>query len=270
MKPINANTKIAHLLKAHPDALEAIISIDQKFDTLRNPLLRKELAGRTSIAMASEMAGCQIADFYSKLKPMGFEIETDTKKPVVEEKKGLPVFLTTLTKNQIIDFDVRELLASGNDPLNLILDKIKSVQAGEALKVINTFEPVPLIKMLEKQGFDVYANVISNELIETYFYKKSDKTTIEVKPKEGVDSGWDGVMKRFTDKLVTVDVRKLEMPQPMLTILSELDKLPPDVALYVYHKRIPVFLLPELSDRKFDYRIKEISEGEVRLLIFKS
>ena len=55
----------------------------------------------------------------------------------------------------------------------------------------------------------------------------------------------------------------------MLTILEELDKLPADKALYVYHKRIPVFLLPELADRKFGYRIKEIDDGEVRLLIFK-
>ena len=56
----------------------------------------------------------------------------------------------------------------------------------------------------------------------------------------------------------------------MLTILEALEKLPSDHALYVYHKRIPVFLLPELAEKKFDYRIKEISDGEVHLLIFKS
>jgi len=39
--------------------------------------------------------------------------------------------------------------------------------------------------------------------------------------------------------------------------------------LFVYHKRIPVFLLPELRERNFDYRIKEIAPNEVRLLIFK-
>ena len=60
MKPINANTKISYLIKAHPDALEAIISMDPKFQKLRNPLLRKVLAGRASIAMASKIAGCQI------------------------------------------------------------------------------------------------------------------------------------------------------------------------------------------------------------------
>lgn len=269
MKPINANTKISYLIKAHPDALEAIISMDPKFQKLRNPLLRKVLAGRASIAMASKIAGCQISDFFNKLKPLGFEIDAATL-PVMEEHKELPAFISTLTKNQIIDFDVRQELAAGKDPLNLILDKIKTVHAGEALKIINTFEPVPLIMMLKKQGFEVYADVISNDLVETYFYKKSDKITIDVKPKEDAGSGWDEILKRFTDKLITADVRELEMPQPMLTILGELDNLPADKALYVYHKRIPVFLLPELADRKFDYRIKEISEGEVHLLIFKN
>lgn len=55
----------------------------------------------------------------------------------------------------------------------------------------------------------------------------------------------------------------------MMTILEALDVLADDQALYVYHKRIPVFLLPELQERKFDYRIKKIGDGEVYLLIFK-
>jgi hypothetical protein len=67
-----------------------------------------------------------------------------------------------------------------------------------------------------------------------------------------------------------VDVRHLEMPQPMITILDNLDHLPNETALYVYHKRIPVFLLPELAQRGFEYRIKEIQDGEVHLLIFRN
>ncbi|WP_445955733.1 DUF2249 domain-containing protein [Yeosuana sp.] len=269
MKPINANTKIARILKEHPDALEAIISINPKFEKLRNPLLRKVLARRTSLAMASKMAGCSVNDFFVKLEPLGFKIDTETL-PGEEKPKELPAFITTLKKEQIIDFDVRDILTSGKDPLNLILDKIKTVQSGQALKIINTFEPVPLIKMLEKQGFDTFTDTISDDLIETYFYKQTDKEAVSVEPEANVNKGWEEVMNRFSNKLVSVDVRELEMPQPMLTILSELDKLPVDHALYVHHKRIPVFLLPELSDKKFDYRIKEISDGNVLLLIFKN
>jgi len=55
-----------------------------------------------------------------------------------------------------------------------------------------------------------------------------------------------------------------------MTILEALETLPADTALYVHHKRIPVFLLTELKERNFDYRIKEVSEGEVYLLIFKN
>jgi hypothetical protein len=54
----------------------------------------------------------------------------------------------------------------------------------------------------------------------------------------------------------------------MHVILEELDKLSAGAALFVYHKRIPVFLLPELKERKFDYRIKEISGTEVHMLIY--
>jgi len=268
MKPINTNTKIASIVKEHPDALEAIISISSKFEKFRNPLFGKVLLRRTSIAMASKMAGCSVNDFFNKLKPLGFEIDEATL-PIEEKIKELPAFITILKKEQIIDFDVRDLLASGKDPLTLILDKIKTVQSGQVLKIINTFEPVPLIKMLENQGFIVYTDAISDDLIETYFYKQIDTNTISVEPEAKASKGWDEVMNRFTDKLVTVDVRELEMPQPMLTILSELDKLPADKALHVYHKRIPVFLLPELADKNFEYRINEISDGNVHLLIYK-
>jgi uncharacterized protein (DUF2249 family) len=249
MKPINGDSKIAHIIKAHPDALEAIISLHSKFEKYRNPLLRKVLLGRTSLAMASKMAGCDVNEFFKKLKPLGFEIDGTTL-PEDEKTKELPAFITTLKKEQIIDFDVRELLASGHDPLTLILDKIKTIQAGQALKIINTFEPVPLIKMLEKQGFTVYSDVIGEDLVETYFYKQTETNDIPVKPDASASNGWDDVMNKFKDQLVTVDVRELEIPQPMLTILTELDKLPADKALHVHHKRIPVFLLPELADKK--------------------
>lgn len=80
---------------------------------------------------------------------------------------------------------------------------------------------------------------------------------------------FEEVLKLYRGKMVTVDVREMEMPQPMMTILEALENLPEDTALFVYHKRIPVFLLPELADRNFDYRAHEISEGNVELLIFR-
>lgn len=265
---INSNTKIAPILKQNADALEAIISISPKFQKLRNPLLRKVMAGRTTLATASKFGGCSIDDLFKKLEPLGFEIDRETK-VVEEEKKPVPAFILSISKERIIELDVRPVIASGSDPLNTIMQKVKTIQPGQVLKIINTFEPTPLILMLEKKGFETYVDTINDSLIETYFHKVAETNSIEPETNQPVND-WDNVLKRFSDKVQKIDVRRLEMPQPMLTILDHLDRLSDGNALYVYHKRIPVFLLPELAQRGFEYRIKEIQDGEVHLLIFKS
>lgn len=265
---INANTKIAPILKYNSLALDAIISVSPKFEKLRNPLLRKVMAGRTSLATASRHGGCSLDDLFDKLEPLGFEIDRQTK-ATEEEKKPVPAFIMSLSREQLTELDVRPVISSGSDPLNLILEKVKSIQPRQVLKIINSFEPTPLILMLEKKGFETYIDTISENLIETYFYKagKQMETTDEKRPASSTD--WDGILQRFGEHLQKLDVRHLEMPQPMLKILESLDHLPSATALYVYHKRIPVFLLPELAQRGFEYRVKEIADGEVHLLIFK-
>lgn len=265
---INTDTKIAKILKQNPAALEAIISITPKFEKLRNPLLRKLMAGRTSIGMASKISGCGINAFFDKLKPLGFEIDDNVITGKSEEKPHLPAFFNSLKPEQIIEFDVRPLIDADKDPLPLIVEKVKSIEKGQALKIINSFEPTPLLSLLKKQGFDSYVDTIDDQLVETYFYKTGN-SAVEINTGENNNEGWDNYIKKFEGKMQTIDVRQLEMPGPMMAILDEINKLPADNALYVYHKRIPVFLLPELKEKKIDYRIKEISDGEVRLLIFK-
>lgn len=268
---INANTKIASLLKHNPDALEAIVSISPKFVKLRNPLLRKVLAGRASITMASKLGGCSVDAFFNKLEPLGFEID----KAVVatddtnDAKKPAPQFVKNIAADKIIELDVRPVIETGKDPLHIIMQKVKELEIGYVLKIMNSFEPTPLMQLLAKQGFESYAEVISDELVNTYFYKKTDKPLVIETDESAWAEGWEETLSRFNGDFETVDVRELPMPLPMHTILEALENLPKDKALFVYHKRIPVFLLPELEERKFSFRIKEISDGEVHLLIYK-
>lgn len=265
---INANTKIAPILKQNTAALEAIISVSKKFEKLRNPLLRKVMAGRTSLAVASKFGGCTLDELYKKLEPLGFKIDRQTK-AMDEKKKPVPNFIRSLTKEQLTELDVRPVIASGSDPLNSIMEKVKAIQPGKVLKIINTFEPTPLIAMLEKKGFETYVDKINGDLIETYFYKAAKAGSVEIKTEQPTTSDWEQTLEKFGNRLQKIDVRHLEMPQPMLNILEALDHLENNTALYVYHKRIPVFLLPELAQKGFDYRIKEIKDGEVHLLIYK-
>lgn len=266
---INANTKIADLLKFHPDALEAIICLSPDFKKLRNPILRRLMAGRTSISMASKIGGCKPEDFFEILKPLGFVSDNSVQEQEVLLRKSLKKFVRDIESAHIIPLDVRAMLSEGNDPLKLIQKHIKELKEGQVLKIINTFEPTPLIKLLEKQGFESYVDLIEKDLIETYFYRNMAPDVAHKQIPVSENNDWDVLTEKFRDKLVNIDVRHMEMPGPMMAILEELDKLEHDQALYVHHKRIPVFLLSELKDRNFEYRINEISESEVFLLIFK-
>jgi uncharacterized protein (DUF2249 family) len=181
----------------------------------------------------------------------------------------MPGVLKSIRPEQLVKLDVRPVLAGGTDPFQLIMEKVKNLEAGQVLEIINTFTPAPLITVLQRQGFSAYTELISDQLVHTYFFR--DAVTMEPVSTENEANRihWDEIMDRFKDNLLIADVRQLEMPKPMLTILEELDHLPIGKALFVFHKKLPVFLLPELAERKFDYRVREIQPGEVHLLIFR-
>ena len=267
---INEKTKIAALLKRNPNALEAIVSLSPDFEKLRNPILRKLMAPRASIAMAAKIGGCTPQDFFDKLRPLGFEGDASVKEDSAP-RRPLPPLLQAIAEDQLVVLDVRPVLAGGKDPLNLIMQTVKGLKAGQVLKIVNTFEPTPLIGVLKKQGFDSYVDVVGEKLVETWFYKAGEAAPVAAQAAEPIGSAgeWEEAVQRFEAKMQTMDVRHLEMPLPMTTILEKLEQLPPGVALYVYHKKVPVFLLNELKDRAFEYRIKELGEGQVHLLIFK-
>ncbi len=262
---VHANTKISAILREHPGALDAIVGISTHFEKLRNPLIRKLMTARTNVAMACKVAGCTIEDFRNSLEPLGFTVDTSMGTAVT---KALPHSGKPIQPDNFIELDVRPIMAAGRDPLPDILERVRQLQDRQALKIINSFEPTPLILLLRKQGFSSHATKLSSGVVETFFYKEGAITIPEGNPE--VHDDWDRLMAGFKHQLHELDVRMLEMPLPMMTILETLDQLEPGKALLVHHKRVPVFLLPELEQRRFSYRTKELGNEGVQLLIYKS
>lgn len=264
---INADTRIAVLLRGHPGALEAIIRLSPKFNKLRNPLLRKLMASRTTIRMASRIGGCTPADFFRELAPLGFAADHAAAAQAEAGPVPPPPFMAQLGDGPHAELDVRPLLEAGQDPFNRILQEVKALGPGQVLRLINDFEPLPLIQLLGKQGLESWTEVMPDGVYRTYFHRGTHTRLPE--PAPPADNDFTARVQQFAGRTRTIDVRHLEMPLPMLTILEALEELPAGHALYVHHKRIPVFLLPELEERQFQYRAQELGEGNVKLFIFR-
>ncbi|MDP1747542.1 MAG: DUF2249 domain-containing protein [Bacteroidota bacterium] len=271
---ISATTKISELVKANPASIDAIITINKHFEKLRNPILRKILASRVTIADAAKIGGCTVNDFFSKLIPLGFSLAPDTV-PIINSlitDGQRPAFMQKINSGNIITLDVRADLASGKDPFQRIMDTLPSLSQDNFLLIINTFEPVPLINVLKRKGFEYYTEEIQRDIFHTYFKNTTEKKiekTDRVPLTNSVNSEFDEMLNKYIGKMETVDVRHLEMPLPMVTILQKLNTLQEGHSLFVQHKKIPQFLLPELEENKFSWLIREDGPGDVKLLIFR-
>ena len=61
---------------------------------------------------------------------------------------------------QFIDVDVRPTLRAGGEPFGEIMATIAQLQPGQGLRLLATFEPVPLFHVLGSKGFSHEAREI--------------------------------------------------------------------------------------------------------------
>jgi uncharacterized protein (DUF2249 family) len=120
---------------------------------------------------------------------------------------------------------------------------------------------------LEK-GFEVDVENVSDGKVYTYIKKMQEAKMVE-KATAPSPIIFQQKLEAYKDNLVIINVRALPMPQPMMRILEALPALSENEALFVFHKKVPLFLLPELKERLFEYVYQETQEG-VELLIFKN
>lgn len=265
-----ASTKISAIIKANPAAIEAIANISAHFEKLRNPLLRKILASRVSIADAARIGGCQVEDFYRQLAPLGFTTAaTAVSELIPVAAAAKPEFMRQLPTSKITTLDVREDIAAGKDPFRLIMDAVNTLDQTQALLLVNTFEPTPLLVMLRKKEYQHFVEYLGPELVHTYFWRETAAVPVPEEVPASSSENFDALLATYGGKVRHVDVRHLQMPQPMVTILGELEKLPADEGLYVLHQRVPQYLLPQLQERGFTLSIKEAGRGEVYLFIYR-
>ncbi len=179
--------------------------------------------------------------------------------------------MNEINQDKLMTLDVRAGLAVGIDPFTEIMAAEVKLADDETLQIINTFEPVPLINKMRVMGYESWTKRPEEGVVHTFFKKQSTGEVVRELPsvETSNDSDFQKKLVHFCNKLHKIDVRHLEMPEPMVTILKELETLENDHALLVEHKQVPQFLLPELKNRNYALLSNEIDADHLQLIIFK-
>ncbi|MCX6246391.1 MAG: hypothetical protein NTW10_01550 [Bacteroidetes bacterium] len=77
-----------------------------------------------------------------------------------------------LDKTKIkITLDALPILASGEHPLQRVVEECATLQTGEIYEIITPFAPMPMIEKLSAQGFGNFTETTDDGLYHTYFMK---------------------------------------------------------------------------------------------------
>ena len=146
--------------------------------------------------------------------------------------------------------DVRPVLAKGGDPFHLIMRTVGELAPAEALHLVVGFEPKPLYQVLGARGFAHLAET-EDDTWNVWFFRDG------AAPEEPATSE-----RAPLQPPITLDVRGMEPPQPMITILEKLTELGPGAQLEVHHHREPVLLYEKLTLRGYAARTEKRGEGD--------
>lgn len=159
---------------------------------------------------------------------------------------------------------MRPILEAGGEPFSRILAAAREVKPGERLVLEVLFEPIPLYRVLAKQGFLAWCEKVGERHYRAHFYRQgtaAEKGLAKAPPLTEAD--WEEVQAE-----VTIE-ENLEPPLPMMRVLEALASLKPGEKLLVHHVRRPVHLLARLEEEGHAYALKDLGPGKVKLLIRK-
>jgi uncharacterized protein (DUF2249 family) len=140
------------------------------------------------------------------------------------------------------DIDVRTLLRKGGEPFRIIMNALEALAPGEGLRLLATFEPQPLYRVMAERGFDHVAHQQGDGDWEVLF------TPVVTPPPVSVSRGGEGASD-WGEPVFHLDLADLEPPEPMVRILRQIELMEPGEVLFALLGREPVFLLPELERR---------------------
>ncbi|HEU5124698.1 MAG TPA: DUF2249 domain-containing protein [Verrucomicrobiae bacterium] len=160
-------------------------------------------------------------------------------------------------KTEVVD--VRDDIRRGAEPFSKIMGAAANVNVGDSLLLLVPFEPMPLFKVMERQGFTHSGKQTRAGHWEICFTRVGETPADVTLPTFKTPPNFASSNRPV--EIVELDTRGMEPPQPLVTILETIPALPVNAELQARTDRRPMHLYPELEARGFNGETEEQSDG---------
>lgn len=165
---ITPKTKVMQLIEAYPQLEDVLIGYVPAFSKLKNPVLRRTVARIATLQQAAAVGNVKVEDLINRLRrEVGQDLLTDA--------ISSAYIVTTPSwfsdEKVTSETDIREMLASGEQPVNQVMSELHHLPQGKILKLIAPFLPAPLIDKATSLSISHWLVKETDEKFIIYFYK---------------------------------------------------------------------------------------------------
>ncbi|THV20188.1 DUF2249 domain-containing protein [Peteryoungia ipomoeae] len=160
------------------------------------------------------------------------------------------------------ELDVRPILREGGEPFPAIMDAVRALQPGEGLRLLATFQPVPLLSVMARRGYSAKLTELEGGDWEVVF-SPAPEASAKILHSLGAEEA-----AAWPDPLWRVDLTELEPPGPMEKVLSLIELMEPGEVLFALFSDESRFLAAELEKRGHQWVGNvDATKGAYRMLI---
>lgn len=177
---ISETDTIYDIVTKYPVLKEKLQELSPRFANLNNPVLFQTVARLTSVQKAAVVGKLYLNDMLYELNDAigkGKEFLEWKKKELMRGKPLVPGAISKNNKEKVkplwMDdapgFEELDFRGKG-EPFAEITGKAKTIEAGKGFKILQAFEPLPIISYLETLGFESFTESLPDGSFRINFY----------------------------------------------------------------------------------------------------
>lgn len=165
---ITPKTKVLQLIETYPQLEALLIEMVPTFEKLKNPVLRRTIARVATLQQAAAIGNIKAEELINALrKAVGQDkVEVLEGNAYVNEKPDW--FVDSKIVKQ---FDIREMLDAGEQPLNQAVSDLQQLKSGEIYELTSPFLPAPLIEKASSLNIEHWVSTQTEGIFVVYFIR---------------------------------------------------------------------------------------------------
>ncbi len=257
LRRFGTDARVAEIIAADPAVVDRLIAVSPAFTLLRDPANIEKTGRFVTLRDAATIAGVPVACLVAVANAEQNNPCAATGVAPNDDRE--PDWFEGFGEADASVVDVRPVIAAGDCPFSAVMGLAAGIPPAGGLVIDAPFNPVPLRRVLADKGFATYAK----QKAESHWrvWCRRDQSASD-KP-----SGGAGAAMWQNADGVHIDVRGMEAPGPLTSILTLIDGGRHGGVVIVHHNRQPLFLFPELAERGWSWNQVPGEPGEVRLIL---